>query len=268
VALLHQHQREIKSYQISASEKTTHIEYIEVTLADIAMANTIAAEVLGRSLDELPPQTRRLLVGLSSYAKGEAKKEGINTSEVQFTRKQLREALSWGDTQLRVHLERLVALEYVLMKREGAGGKYVYELVCEVDENQLQHQHQRVLGLMDVQAIAALYEATNNETTNNRTTTVKSRDKEVEVAGQNNELAVQTEELAVRVRPESAPVAAGLHLAEIASNLANTGLAEVFAEVGQAVSEKLHCSDEIVERASYPQVTSYVQASKHPSLAA
>jgi DNA primase len=258
VALLHQHQREIKSYQISASEKTTHIEYIEVTLADIAMANTIAAEVLGRSLDELPPQTRRLLVGLSSYVKGEAKKEGINTSEVQFTRKQLREALAWGDTQLRIHLERLVALEYVLMRREGAGGKYVYELVCEVDENQLQHQHQRVLGLMDVQAIAVLHEAT----------IIKSRVNELEVAGQNNELAVQTEELAVRVRPESAPVAAGLHLAEIASNLANTGLAEVFAEVGQAVSEKLHCSDEIVERASYPQVTSYVQASKHPSLAA
>jgi DNA primase len=258
VALLHQHQREIKSYQISASEKTTHIEYIEVTLADIAMANTIAAEVLGRSLDELPPQTRRLLLNVSGYVKGEAQKEGINTSEVQFTRKQLREALAWGDTQLRIHLERLVALEYVLMRREGAGGKYVYELVCEVDENQLQHQHQRVLGLMDVQAIAVLHEAT----------IIKSRVNELEVAGQNNELAVQTEELAVRVRPESAPVAAGLHLAEIASNLANTGLAEVFAEVGQAVSEKLHCSDEIVERASYPQVTSYVQASKHPSLAA
>jgi DNA primase len=260
VALLHQHQREIKTYAKSASEI---VEYIEVSLADIAMANTIAAEVLGRSLDELPPQTRRLLVGLSEYVKTQVKSEGINTSDVQFTRKQLREVLNWGDTQLRVHLERLVALEYVLMRREGAGGKYVYELVCEVDENQLQHQNQRVLGLMDVQAIAALH-----ETTNNRTTTAKSRDKEVEVAGQSDEVAVQTEELAVGLRPESGPVAAGLHLAEIASNLANTSLAEVFAEVGQVVSEKLHCSDEIVERASYPQVTSYVQASKHPSLAA
>ena len=36
-------------------------EYIEVTLDDIAIANRLAHEVLGRSLDELPPQTRRLL---------------------------------------------------------------------------------------------------------------------------------------------------------------------------------------------------------------
>ena len=37
------------------------IEYIEATLDDIAVANRLAHEVLGRSLDELPPQTRRLL---------------------------------------------------------------------------------------------------------------------------------------------------------------------------------------------------------------
>ena len=33
-----------------------------MTLDDIAIANRLAHEVLGRSLDELPPQTRRLLV--------------------------------------------------------------------------------------------------------------------------------------------------------------------------------------------------------------
>ena len=37
------------------------IEYIEVELTDIALANELAHEVLGRSLDELPPQTRRVL---------------------------------------------------------------------------------------------------------------------------------------------------------------------------------------------------------------
>ena len=40
------------------------IEYIEVTADDIAQANALAHEVLGRSLDELPPQTRRLLGAL------------------------------------------------------------------------------------------------------------------------------------------------------------------------------------------------------------
>ncbi|MER2373440.1 DNA primase, partial [Photorhabdus laumondii] len=54
IALLHQYQREVK--------KTTHrgqvIEYIEVTQDDIALANRLAHEVLGRTLDEMPPQTR------------------------------------------------------------------------------------------------------------------------------------------------------------------------------------------------------------------
>ena len=54
IALLHQHQRPIKSI-----ERDDLIRYIEVTLDDIAAANRLAHEVLGRTLDELPPQTRQ-----------------------------------------------------------------------------------------------------------------------------------------------------------------------------------------------------------------
>ena len=50
IALLHQHQREIRT--LSGEQR-----YIEVTLEDIALANQLAPEVLGRSLDELPPQS-------------------------------------------------------------------------------------------------------------------------------------------------------------------------------------------------------------------
>jgi hypothetical protein len=57
IALLHQHQREIKRLE----RRGQAVEYIEVTLADIARANALAHDVLGRSLDELPPQTRRVL---------------------------------------------------------------------------------------------------------------------------------------------------------------------------------------------------------------
>ena len=53
IALLHQHQR---GQTLPGGQP-----YIEVTLDDIALANQLAPEVLGRSLDELPPQTRRLL---------------------------------------------------------------------------------------------------------------------------------------------------------------------------------------------------------------
>ena len=58
IALLHQHQRDGADRGSSDGET---IEYIEVTLEDIALANALAHEVLGRSLDELPPQTRRVL---------------------------------------------------------------------------------------------------------------------------------------------------------------------------------------------------------------
>jgi DNA primase len=57
IALLHQHQRPIKT----AEQAGQRIEYVEVTPADIALANRLAHEVLGRSLDELPPQTRQVL---------------------------------------------------------------------------------------------------------------------------------------------------------------------------------------------------------------
>ena len=57
IALLHQYQRPIKS--VAHGER--QIEYIEVSLDDIETANRLASEALGRSVDELPPQTRRLL---------------------------------------------------------------------------------------------------------------------------------------------------------------------------------------------------------------
>ncbi len=42
-----------------------NIEYIEVTKKDIALANELAHEILGRSLDELPPPTRNLITDLT-----------------------------------------------------------------------------------------------------------------------------------------------------------------------------------------------------------
>src|SRR5690606_14633921 len=57
IALLHQHQRPIKTVE-HAGER---IDYIEVALSDIETANRLAHDVLGKTLDELPPQTRKLL---------------------------------------------------------------------------------------------------------------------------------------------------------------------------------------------------------------
>jgi len=57
IALLHQHQRVVRR----AEQEGQVIRYVQVTLEDIALANALAHEILGRTLDELPPQTRRLL---------------------------------------------------------------------------------------------------------------------------------------------------------------------------------------------------------------
>jgi len=129
IALLHQHQRPVKTMQGAGQA----VEYVEVTAEDIAQANTIAHEVLGRSLDELPPQTRRLLSSVVDHVRGQARVQVVPQADVRFTRKDVREASGWGDTQLKVHLARLVELEYLLTHRAERGQGFTYELLFDGD---------------------------------------------------------------------------------------------------------------------------------------
>jgi len=129
IALLHQHQRPHKT--VEHHGKT--IEYIEVTLNDIAVANRLTAEVLGRSLDELPPQTRRLLLLVDAMVTAECKRQRIDRADYRFSRRDVREVTGWGDTQLRLHLGRLEELEYLLAHRGGRGQSFVYELVFAIE---------------------------------------------------------------------------------------------------------------------------------------
>ena len=59
--------------------------------------------------------------------------QAIPRSEVRFSRREVREATAWGDTQLRVHLDRLVAMEYLLVHRGQRGQSFVYELLYDGD---------------------------------------------------------------------------------------------------------------------------------------
>jgi hypothetical protein len=166
IAFLHQHQRPIKT----ARRDEQVIEYIEATLADIDLANRIAHDVLGRSLDELPPQTRRLLKLIDGHVDAESQRQGVKRTDVRFTRRALREAIAWGDTQLRLHLDRLVDLEYILAHREGPGGKFVYELAYEVGGD----ARAQVAGLIDIAILQTLVATP---------TTDKSRGADPEAAG-------------------------------------------------------------------------------------
>ena len=129
IALLHQHQRKVETHRSRRRGR----RYIEVTQADIALANRLAHAVLGRSLDELPPQTRRVLAALDAWVTQQIAGSDTPRGDVQFTRRTVRAHLGLSDTQLRVHLDRLVQLEYVLPHAGKQGQLYSYSLRFDGD---------------------------------------------------------------------------------------------------------------------------------------
>ncbi len=123
VAFLHQHQRRV----LSVEHGGQRIEYIEATEGDVAIATRLANTVLSRSLDELPPQTRRLLGEIATMVEGRMAQEGVERRLVRFSRREVREWSGWSQTQVKLHMERLEALEYLVPYRMR-GPLVVYEL--------------------------------------------------------------------------------------------------------------------------------------------
>jgi hypothetical protein len=152
IALLHQHQRPVLSLARPGQEP---VAYIEATIADIASAGRLAHAVLGSTLDELPPQTRRLLGLVRDMAAARAAAEGVKPREVRFTRREVRAATGWSDTQLKVHLGRLLELEYLIARRAVDGqhaARFVYELVYDGEG---QDGAPFLMGLIDTAALGA-----------------------------------------------------------------------------------------------------------------
>ncbi|NDC74983.1 DNA primase [bacterium] len=151
ITLLHQYQRPVKT---ATDDHGNAVEYIEVTLDDIAAANRLAHDVLGRCLDEMPPQTRRLLAHLEKLVATRCETGKCERCDVLFTRRELREACGWGDTQLKTHLGRLVELEYVLAHRADHGTGHVYELVYDGGGKD---GKRHLPGLLDVEKLRAVH---------------------------------------------------------------------------------------------------------------
>jgi DNA primase catalytic core len=152
VTLLHQHQRERKT----AERNGQSLSYIEVTPDDIAVANRLAGAVLGRSLDELPPQTRAFLEQLDAWSGRASAEEHCPRSAWRFTAREAREALGTGATQTKIHLRRLVDLEYVLVHRAPHMHGVAYELAYarEDEARSATSDNAIVSGLRDIGALA------------------------------------------------------------------------------------------------------------------
>jgi DNA primase len=146
ITLLHQHQRPRRR----AEQGGQTLEYIEVTLADIELANRLAHEVLGRTLDELPPQTRRLLGLVVEMVDQQCATHQTRRAQHRFSRREVREHTKWGDTQLKIHLARLAELEYLLVHRGGRGQSFEYELLFDGAAEQAARH---VSGLIDIEAL-------------------------------------------------------------------------------------------------------------------
>lgn len=146
LALLHQHQRPRSTHTVNGRT----VEYIEATLDDIATANRLAPDVLGRSLDELPPQTRRLYGHVRELVRSLMDEAKQPQARCHFSRRQLRERCGWSEFQVRVHLQRLEDFEYVARRFGRQGVNCVYELLLDVDAPAQVAQ----IGLLDVAELA------------------------------------------------------------------------------------------------------------------
>ncbi|EMQ2878747.1 toprim domain-containing protein [Vibrio navarrensis] len=142
IALLHQYQRPLKTI----NHKGKHLSYVEVTLDDIDTANRLASDVLGRTLDELPPQSRKLLHLITAWVAEQSQRLKVEQKDFRFSRKDVRDVTGWGNTQLKVHLRRLEDMEYLLVHRGGRGQSFVYELLYD---GQGQGGEAFLMGLID-----------------------------------------------------------------------------------------------------------------------
>jgi DNA primase len=150
ITLLRQYQREIKTLRRGSAV----VEYIEVTLADIELANRLAHEVLGRSLDELPPQTRRVLGIIELFVAERMQEQALVRSDVRFTRRELRSRCGMSDAAIRVHLDRLVSMEYVRLVAGKNGQRFEYELLFD---GVLESSAPQMMGLIEVEALRAAH---------------------------------------------------------------------------------------------------------------
>jgi len=147
ITFLFQHQRPRQTMDYDGEKE----EYILVTLDDIEKANEIASEVLGRSLDELSPSSRKLLILIKDMSEQKTEK---GMEEISFTRRDIREFSGWSDFQVKTHIRQLVELEYLYSITGRKGREYVYELIYQENGEENNDSSKKFLiGLADMEEV-------------------------------------------------------------------------------------------------------------------
>jgi hypothetical protein len=108
--------------------------YVEVDRADIRLANELATELLGHSLDELSRPAYELLLILdkmrAEWAKTAARVKNA-LEHFSFSRRQVREFAGWAHHRVHRYMAELLALEYVASEGGRLGCVQRHQLLWE-----------------------------------------------------------------------------------------------------------------------------------------
>ncbi len=155
VAFLRQMQKPVKTLTTSGQ----YLPYIEVDRQDIRLANELAQEMLGHSLDELSRPALELLKLLAGMSRGEQSSQPEQGSvsagfagshQDGFTRRQIREFTGWSNIRVHRLLKELVELEFVLAQRGRNGVRHHYRLAYG---GQGQNGSRFILGLKSAEEL-------------------------------------------------------------------------------------------------------------------
>jgi len=85
---------------------------------------------------------------IQAWVQARASAQAHAPSAVRFTRRELRAVLGMSERQVRVHVDRLVALDYLLPHAGRNGQRFVYELLFDGDSTA---DAPRLIGLVEVE---------------------------------------------------------------------------------------------------------------------
>jgi hypothetical protein len=91
---------------------------------------------------------------IETFVTEHMQQRSVVRSDVRFTRRELRSRCGMSDAAIRVHLERLVAMEYVRLVAGRNGQRFEYELLFD---GELERSTPQMMGLIEAEALRAAH---------------------------------------------------------------------------------------------------------------